>query len=202
MTRGFLLTAIIALPLGTGCSDDGGGRDVVDQISEDAAVDAADIRVEDGGEGLPDVEAPDDAEPPEDGAEAETADAPPEGDAPEEDAADGEDGGPTSGIPCGFGFCDEPNVCCVTEVPPRQDCMEPTACAGLRVSCDGPEDCGAGESCCMPSGAVMSTYCLSGTCPAGMTACHGVGDCGEGQVCCPDFVMGYSYRACRFPPCD
>jgi hypothetical protein len=72
----------------------------------------------------------------------------------------------------------------------------------MTVTCDGPEDCAtAGSNCCLPSGAVMSTYCQPGMCPAGQTACHDDADCPGALHCCPATMLGYSYKACGATAC-
>ncbi|MFH2008314.1 MAG: hypothetical protein ABI333_17145 [bacterium] len=105
------------------------------------------------------------------------------------------------GVLCGWGVCGPPEVCCVSDEEPYEECTATDACAGdLAVVCDGPEDCGAGQACCRPSGAVSRTYCVSGACPAGGTLCRRDTDCAAGESCEPDVLFGWSHRVCAAGP--
>lgn len=109
------------------------------------------------------------------------------------------------GVLCGFGVCEDAQICCVTESPVSQECQESSEECGdadFVVTCDGPEDCygGAGH-CCMPSGAISSTICMEDSCFAG-EACHFDGDCGQDAHCCPSLFFGWSYKMCSPYECE
>ncbi len=105
------------------------------------------------------------------------------------------------GILCGWGICFSPQVCCVVESPPSQNCVDQGDCAGFSIVCDGPEDCGPDHECCLPSGAVMSTYCFENQCMSGLSACHTVADCDTGEDCCPSVMLGWANSTCLPSPC-
>ncbi len=185
---GVFLCLFFAMTSG-GCGDDGGSNDASGDADAPVETDAG-----------ADADSPAEAEA-EEGADA-GADADGDADA-DADAADGEVS--WTGILCGGAVCDATTqVCCVSETTPGTlACVAVGACgAGLTVTCDGPEDCPvAGDNCCLPSGAVMSTYCIRGGCPAGRTACHADTDCPGSRHCCPDTMMGYSYTVCGTTTC-
>jgi hypothetical protein len=101
-------------------------------------------------------------------------------------------------VPCGWGFCSAGYACCVNQSTGAQDCI-PThsVCSdSFLVNCDGPEDCSAGQQCCMPSGTDIGNFCGSGECLYGLRMCHGDTDCPQGQICCPKVSFGYSHSRC------
>ena len=111
------------------------------------------------------------------------------------------DGGIEEGeVFCGWGICTNPEICCVTETPPTQECMTPSMCSGdFLAMCDGPEDCGEDGHCCLPTGGVSNSWCSSTECM--VTACHTEADCPGGDFCCTDFYFGYSMGVCSIDPC-
>ncbi|MBI5482644.1 MAG: hypothetical protein HY906_27570 [Deltaproteobacteria bacterium] len=111
------------------------------------------------------------------------------------------DGGGYYGIPCGWGICVAgEEFCCVSGSAPVQECVAvdvvgPHCDFGAR--CDGPEDCGYNQQCCMPSGAIMQTYCVAGSCPAGRALCHSNADCTRaGESCCFSMEFGWDHWTC------
>jgi hypothetical protein len=95
------------------------------------------------------------------------------------------------------------NAACSDWAPASEGCSAASACAGdLAVICDGPRDCGgAGDQCCTPSGALIQTSCVSGSCLVGLAMCHSSSDCPQGQNCCPAILFGYTYRTCQTASC-
>jgi hypothetical protein len=103
-------------------------------------------------------------------------------------------------IRCGPLFCD--NACCATFDPPTCS-NNPRACArtdqgeAVIYECDGPEDCGAKEACCLvPGKTVIAAVCTprkecSGSFPhprygqvvSAKKVCHGNGDCDVSEIC-------------------
>ena len=103
-------------------------------------------------------------------------------------------------VRCGGGACD--TACCATFDPPTCT-REPAACPrtksgeGVIFECDGPEDCGGSEACCLvPGDRTIAAVCVpSGKCsgqfehPRYKTivspklVCHVSGDCGAEGVC-------------------
>jgi len=86
---------------------------------------------------------------------------------------DEDDGGSASvTIDCGTVVCQ--NECCPsTETCTGQDCINPENGHGFYMTCDGPEDCGAGTVCCAAVGA--AAY--------GQTDCRSVDECtGAGLI--------------------
>jgi hypothetical protein len=78
-----------------------------------------------------------------------------------------------------LGPCDQrEKICCLTafsaECTARSDC-------GLaqRASCDGPEDCHAGEVCCARDGIARCSQ--PADCPEAQRACHSEADCERNQ---------------------
>ncbi len=95
------------------------------------------------------------------------------------------------GTPCGGGFCDPmTQKCCVshTDAGAETRMCIPVAdsCGGPSASCDGPEDCGAGEVCCR-AGANAS---CAASC-TGVVVCHVDEDC-SGKKCCANPTGGDS----------
>jgi hypothetical protein len=119
--------------------------------------------------------------------------------------AGGTTGTGPSGIRCGNAVCSAGlQVCCVSLSSAALDCTPPAECTnmgGLAVSCDGPEDCGAGQHCCMPSGALMQTTCTSGSCLAGLAMCHSSADCAPAETCCSITLSNYTYGTCATGAC-
>lgn len=116
-------------------------------------------------------------------------------------------------IPCGprgfspFTCATSPTVCCTdpsTTYPYCVDpsalyvggdaCMYPSGGTGIAYSCDGPEDCAAGEICC--GDANTGTHCATTSCAHAL--CHSDAECPSGATCtvratlvrvgAPDFV--------------
>lgn len=111
------------------------------------------------------------------------------------------DAGASAGVACGSAVCTPgTEMCCVAGSAPSMQCELVNAVGpkcDFSAVCDGPEDCGAGQSCCGPSGAKIATYCASGACPAGDTLCHTPSDCpGSGQLCCPSSAFGWPHSVC------
>jgi hypothetical protein len=200
----------LAVLFAAGC-DDGGGTDAGredgrgdDVVVDDAVADDVEAPVDASDDFAEPDEGPEDAGTEVDAVEAdvvEEADAPPAEDAPgAEDTADAGDGDeadgephPFEGILCGWGICFGSEVCCVQASPPAEECTAPDGCAGdLVLTCDGPEDCGPGEQCCMPSGAVSRTTCMA-SCVSGFPLCHAVGECDDGD--------GGTFDYCRVAVC-
>jgi len=88
--------------------------------------------------------------------------------------------------------------CCVKDYDPdAASCNEGTACDGLAsAACDGPEDCGGGQTCCIsitPTGlssADIKHRCVADTtqCTGGIfnsILCHTADDCEAGKDCLP-----------------
>ncbi len=92
-------------------------------------------------------------------------------------------------VGCGDTSCEWPEVCCVGLS--GQMCTGASGCSGgfsAAGHCDGPEDCGSSESCCVhfemfgsdPNGA----FCRPGGCPSGDDElCHDDSDCTGGATC-------------------
>jgi len=107
-----------------------------------------------------------------------------------------------AGIPCGLRICQAgQQVCCVTASQPFHDCLlttDPCGSEGFAATCDGPEDCGAGESCCDPSGVTTGNFCGKGGCLAQeLTVCHAATDCRSGYSCCPATFQGWPHKTCQ-----
>ena len=112
--------------------------------------------------------------------------------------------GDYAGVLCGGVTCNGGLACCVSQTMASQGCSTVSVCKqDWAVTCDGPEDCGgAGHQRCMPSGAVIQTSCVSGSCLAGLAMCHTSSDCPQGQNCCPATLFGYAYGTCQASSCN
>lgn len=90
-------------------------------------------------------------------------------------------------VECGAAVCEGEAVCCAGFAGTR--CAEGGQCeaAELAITCDGPEECGAGQRCCagFPLGAACVAECGANE----QIRCHEDADC-DGQRCQP----------CDFPP--
>ena len=89
---------------------------------------------------------------------------------------------------CGGGECSlEGNICCTGLG--GQTCEPGAMCPALNAPqlCDGPEDCAAGDTCCVgfPSGAACRDACGGNE----QTLCHFDQDCPAGQIC----------KTCQYP---
>src|SRR5581483_8920154 len=92
-------------------------------------------------------------------------------------------------------------------------CVPATAgCDGPTLGCWAPEDCPAGEMCCLtgtPGGGVLGAQCQT-SCQWGtnFTACHSSADCTHAvhHQCCPfGDAWGSPARICAYPissPCN
>jgi len=107
---------------------------------------------------------------------------------------------PKKVVRCGGGACD--TACCATFDPPTCT-REPATCPrnesgeGVVFECDGPEDCGAAETCCLvPTDRTIAAVCIpKGKCSgvfehpryktvvAPKIVCHVSGDCGPEGIC-------------------
>lgn len=123
-------------------------------------------------------------------------------------------GTPEPGVVCGASTCETGQVCCVvgafTGITATCIASDGTCTGGLLnpvLRCDGPEDCGAEEECCVNlvtdlfSGGPdqLSSSCVAaGTCrsemPARSEVCVSGNDCEAAELCC-----GYSVAALEVP---
>lgn len=121
----------------------------------------------------------------------------------EDDAGTGD---PPNTITCAETTCEVGDeACCATpgDVTSFACIATGGACAGGTMACDGPEDCGDGEVCCIRfgGGALPNGACeAEATCTGAGTSkgCGGAGgaDCGPGEVCCNDPAFGLSSDFC------
>lgn len=92
-------------------------------------------------------------------------------------------------VGCGDTSCMTPQVCCVGLSGAM--CTASSGCSGgfsAAGTCDGPEDCGGGEACCVHFGMfdpMNGAFCRAGGgCPSGDNQlCHTNADCGAGATC-------------------
>jgi len=93
-------------------------------------------------------------------------------------------------VGCGEGpSCMSPQVCCVGLSGAM--CTGSDGCGGslsAAGTCDGPEDCGSGQSCCVHFGMfdpMNGAFCRDGgSCPSGDNQlCHSSADCAGGETC-------------------
>lgn len=92
--------------------------------------------------------------------------------------------------------CPAPDVCCLNSIDAKSGaCGNPRACAGLELTCDGPEDCGGGVCCLTATG----SSCMDGKLCQGTWLCRSDAQCsGSGASSCvpADFgAPGVSDRA-------
>lgn len=107
-----------------------------------------------------------------------------------------------AGVACGMELC-APGVekCCVDMTTGSESCVpQADPCTGASVTCDGPEDCVTGETCCGTVAGGGSSMCAAeGSCE-GITLCHAPTDCAAGEpFCCPNPVLGTD--VCQMTPC-
>ena len=70
--------------------------------------------------------------------------------------------------------CAAPGACCLGAIDSRAGaCVDPRECAGLVLSCDGPEDCGGGV-CCLTS---TGSSCAASSACTGQWLCRGDSEC-------------------------
>jgi hypothetical protein len=75
------------------------------------------------------------------------------------------------------------------------------------AQCDGPEDCGAGQTCCGTYDPLMLTYTRVG-CSESCSApnlypfCHASDECAEGLVCRRSRILPHEFVAVCAPPPD
>jgi hypothetical protein len=180
------------------------GGDAIDIPPDGGAEDPGATEGEAGDVAIPDGEA--EEAPPPDGETADvtfpdgaTEDAP---DAEEtDDGADapdeGDGGDPWAGIQCWSGPCTTgTQVCCISDS--TEACVAAGSCTErLSAGCDGPEDCSPGETCCVPSDGVGSTYCRAGGCLSSESAaCHNSLQCLPGDSCCPGIYWAWPFDSC------
>lgn len=91
-------------------------------------------------------------------------------------------------VGCGSASCMSPQVCCVSLS--GQTCTAASGCSGSFSAaghCDGREDCGAGQACCVHFGMFdpnNGAFCRDGGCPSGDNElCHTSADCTGGATC-------------------
>ena len=87
------------------------------------------------------------------------------------------------GVACRGADCEPGAICCREVIVPGQAshyCMPEVAqCLAVPYSCDGPEDCAMGETCCDFDDQVR---CEAGAC--GTVICHSDDHCPPGRRCC------------------
>jgi hypothetical protein len=105
------------------------------------------------------------------------------------------------GVRCQNALCNTGQICCVSLLSSTVACTGPAECADdFAVTCDGPEDCGSGQRCCMPSG-VLNNFCAT-ACLPGLAMCHNDADCSAGETCCSRLMSNaYAYGLCTTGPC-
>ncbi len=93
--------------------------------------------------------------------------------------------------------CTAPEQCCFSNYSSHHNGFCTTsACAWGTITCDGPEDCAAGEECCATAldwGWTLA--CQSGACgtpPASEELCHTSDTCESGETCVSALDANYS----------
>lgn len=71
--------------------------------------------------------------------------------------------------------CPAPAACCMGSLGGNDGaCMDPRACGGVSLSCDGPEDCAQGAVCCLTS---AGSSCMSAAECTGQWLCRSDSQC-------------------------
>jgi len=126
----------------------------------------------------------------------------------------GNDPGAAAGVvTCGTTSCNTPQICCVSflggmnggfECKAQADCSGPTSAPG---TCDGKEDCGAGEACCAKFSALggSGAFCKPMCDTDAQALCHTDTDCGQGETCIPcapptGGIVSLVYHLCSATP--
>jgi hypothetical protein len=99
-------------------------------------------------------------------------------------------GGPSGSVPCGGEDCSASEVCCFDNTTTTQvRCDAPGACdAGqIELSCNHPDDCGGGSTCCSAFDGVVQTMLCQTTCAAAdeFVMCSSAMGMGPDQAACP-----------------
>ena len=95
------------------------------------------------------------------------------------------------GIHCGGNTCSGSQVCCF-EHPyyyAHARCADPSDCSGHVMECDGADDCGSGETCCVADPSYPASACQTASCDK--VICHIDGECPSPQLCCPHPFIGH-----------
>jgi hypothetical protein len=92
-------------------------------------------------------------------------------------------------VSCGSMTCEASTpVCCAEQGDAgfAERCIaEGDACEGLRLACDGREDCPGGDACCVDfSGGIFAATATCGDSACDLQVCNDAADC-PGQLCCP-----------------
>jgi hypothetical protein len=81
--------------------------------------------------------------------------------------------------------CGAPSVCCLAAIESRNgSCVDPRTCAGVELTCDGPEDCNGGVCCLTATG----SSCSDKSACTGRWLCRADGQCNgspSGGNCVP-----------------
>jgi len=103
--------------------------------------------------------------------------------------------------------CVDPTPECCDVASGLDTCIaQAGSCAGDRLECDGPEDCPAGEECCLFDGQgarCFDTGICGTTGSISNTMCHVEGDCDANENCCgtaPGPAIDL-YSICSMDPC-
>ncbi|MSP24121.1 MAG: hypothetical protein EXR75_02935 [Myxococcales bacterium] len=110
---------------------------------------------------------------------------------------------PYQGIECADTVCNHGNVCCLERVGVqfKQRCLQADAtCGGVAFPCDGPEDCGIGERCCVYDLEMddKMPQCAA-SCEGGAEMCHTAADCSDPAADCinKEAALGFNgYGIC------
>jgi hypothetical protein len=72
--------------------------------------------------------------------------------------------------------CEAPSACCLSRIDSSAGaCAAPRECAGIALTCDGPEDCGGGV-CCLDVAAGLASCSAASEC-RGVWLCRSTHDC-------------------------
>ena len=99
------------------------------------------------------------------------------------------------GVSCGGMTC--PGGCCVRQNAAPYCISGGTACSGVALLCDGPEDCPSLQLCCANQQGSSCSVAVCGINTARL--CHVKADCPLLSNCCPYMNTGYNY--CSNQPC-
>jgi len=108
--------------------------------------------------------------------------------------------GGTAVVECSSEICAPAEYCCLDIGNPNTATCQsaPSACTGLQLACDGPEDCTGAQVCCLRETTPAAACTPADTCSQdnGYVICNQAMDCANNEQCESIGVLPPGYEIC------
>jgi hypothetical protein len=103
-------------------------------------------------------------------------------------------------VECSSEICAPGEYCCLDIGNPNTATCQsaPSACTGLQLACDGPEDCTGSQVCCLRESTPAAACTTADTCSQdnGWVICNQAMDCGNNEKCQSTGLLPPGYEIC------